>query len=71
MAGTPTDEDARSGGLSRGAARRAGLRLGSCAENTPMLRIRNLILLWLARKAWKIALAAYRRRSAARPAVRT
>ena len=29
-----------------------------------MFRIRNLILLWLARKAWNIALAAWRRRSA-------
>jgi hypothetical protein len=36
-----------------------------------MLRIRNLILFWLARKAWKIAFAAYRRRSARRAAVQT
>jgi hypothetical protein len=28
-----------------------------------MFRIRNLILLWLARKAWNIAFAAWRRRS--------
>ena len=36
-----------------------------------MLRIRNVILLWLARKAWKIAIAKWRRRSARRAAVRT
>jgi hypothetical protein len=36
-----------------------------------MLRIRNLILVWLARRVWKIVFAAYRRRSARRAAVRT
>jgi len=36
-----------------------------------MLRIRNLILLWLARRVWKIAFAVWRRRSARRAAVRT
>jgi hypothetical protein len=36
-----------------------------------MFRIRNLILLWLARKAWNIAFAAWRRRSTARADVRT
>jgi hypothetical protein len=40
------------------------LRLGSSAQKVQMFRIRNLILLWLARKAWNIAFAAWRRRSA-------
>ena len=31
-----------------------------------MFRLRNVILLWLARKAWNIGFAAWRRRSAAR-----
>jgi hypothetical protein len=35
-----------------------------------MLRIRNLILIWVARRVWKIALAAYRRRSARPVALR-
>jgi hypothetical protein len=34
-----------------------------------MLRIRNLILIWVARRVWKIAFAAYRRRSARRAAL--
>jgi hypothetical protein len=36
-----------------------------------MFRIRNLILLWLGRKAWKIASAAWRRRSSRRADVGT
>jgi hypothetical protein len=36
-----------------------------------MFRIRNLILLWLARKAWNIASAEWRRRSRKRMDVRT
>jgi hypothetical protein len=36
-----------------------------------MFRIRNLILLWLGRKAWNIASAAWRRRSTRRADVRT
>jgi len=36
------------------------------ARTLQMFRIRNLILLWLARKAWRIAYAAWRRRSVQR-----
>jgi hypothetical protein len=32
-----------------------------------MLRIRTIILLWLARRAWKLASTLYRRRRARRP----